>query len=118
MTVTKTVLGVALAGVMAAISVGDASASVARKQARYGHHYGVGGGYGGGYYHHRRYGGYPVGAAVAGTALGVIGLAAGAAAANRGYDAYDPYGYGYGYGAPAYAAPSYGYGYQPDDSLF
>ena len=64
----------------------------------------------------------PVGAAVAGAALGIIGGAAVAATAPRyyGYDyGYAPaYGYGYGYApygygyaAPVYAAPGYGYGY-------
>lgn len=51
--------------------------------------------------HHHHYYGDRVGAAVAGTALGLIG---GAIAASNGYGY--PYGYGYG---PGY----YGYGYGP-----
>ena len=64
------------------------------------------------HYVHRRYGHYyranpAVGAAIAGTALGLIGGAA-AAASGYGYPYYGYYGPGYGYGYPGYY---YGYGY-------
>ena len=107
--VWKAVTGAALAGAVLVGTVGDASATTARKLYNRGHGYGY---YGGGYHHHRYYGGNPgVGAAVAGTALGIVGLAAGAAAANR-YD-YDPGYYGPGY-APGYYAPGYAPGYDYD----
>jgi hypothetical protein len=107
---------IALAGIFAVAMAGAAvaaplpvSTSMAKSPAstagvtlvRYHHHYRH-------HYHHYRhyrhyrhyYGGFNPGAAIAGTALGIIG---GAAAAASGY----PYGY-YGYGYPYY---NYGYSY-------
>ena len=61
----------------------------------------------------RYYRSNPVGAAVAGAALGIIGGAVAAATAPRYYEY--PYGYGYygGYAPVIYDYPAYGYGYAP-----
>lgn len=107
--VWKAITGAALAGAVLTGTVGDASATTARKIYNRGH------GYYGARYHHRYYGGNPaLGAAVAGTALGIVGLAAGAAAADSyGYGNGPGYGYGPGY-APGYYAPAPDY----DEDLF
>ena len=97
--VGRMVAGGALVAVMLAGTIGEASAARASKIYRGGRHVG---------YHQRHYGNPAVGAAVAGTALGIIGLAAGAAAANS----YEEPGYGYGYGyspGPGYYQQPYGY---------
>ncbi len=107
---SKAVVGLAVAGMMVSLVGTDASAETARHLYRKGHS---------GYYghHYRTYGRSNVGPAIAGAALGVIGLAAGAAAANA-YER-DDYAPGYAYGGYGYAPPpyayggGYGYGYAP-----
>ncbi|MGU3538540.1 hypothetical protein [Methylobacterium sp. A54F] len=88
----------------------------------YGRAYGYGRGYGYAGYgrgYGRGYGGGLAGAAIAGTALGLIGGGLAAAAAPSYYGGYGGYGYGggyydagyAGYSYPSYGYPSYGYGY-------
>ena len=89
---TKVCTVIALAGAVFAGAVTDASAATARQYRMAGHGYG----------NHR--------AAVAGAALGIVGLAAGAAAADRYDDGYG-YGYGPGYYGQGYYAPGPYYPY-------
>lgn len=101
---TTSFASLVIAGAMVAGVASDASAETARHLYNKGHGYRTqGGGYAYGYNRRRSYGPGPaVGAAIAGTALGIAGLAAGAAAANRYDDGYD---------APVYGGPAYGGGY-------
>lgn len=96
MSITVKQAGVAV--LIGATLVGATSEASARN--RYTHS-------GSGYYGARHHRGPDVGGAVAGAALGIIGLAAGAAAADRYYNGYPSYSYGPGYG------DRYGYDYHP-----
>ena len=96
---SRALAAVAISGTMLAGTVTGASAERAYRTFNHGHAYGYH------RYYRRGYAGNPaVGAAVAGAALGVVGLAAGAAA--YGNDSY----YGRGYYAPDPAYDPYGYG--------